>query len=124
METVSTKTLDLEFMMENGDTDTISLPDYLPDVTKEQIVAAADIVIAQNIFKPDGFAYQKLKGYEFIDKTRLGYRPVGEFRQCGYKFGRWYNMLWMEKHIGAHQSNQPRVKAFEEVWEELEAQYE
>ncbi|MBS6341963.1 MAG: DUF2922 domain-containing protein [Eubacterium limosum] len=69
METVSTKTLDLEFMMENGDTDTISLPDYLPDVTKEQIVAAADIVIAQNIFKPDGFAYQKLKGYEFIDKT-------------------------------------------------------
>ena len=56
--------------------------------------------------------------------TRLGYRPVGEFRHCGYKFGRWYNMLWMEKHIGAHQSNQPRVKAFEEVWKELEAQYE
>ncbi|ARD66681.1 DUF2922 domain-containing protein [Eubacterium limosum] len=69
METVNTKTLDLEFLMENGDTDTISLPDYLPDVTKEQIQAAADVVIAQNIFKPDGFAYQKLKSYEFIDKT-------------------------------------------------------
>ena len=40
METVNTKTLDLEFLMENGDTDTISLPDYLPDVTKEQIQAA------------------------------------------------------------------------------------
>ncbi|WP_195267217.1 DUF2922 domain-containing protein [Eubacterium sp. 1001713B170207_170306_E7] len=69
METVNTKTLDLEFMMENGDTDTISLPDYLPDVTKEQILAAAGIVIAQNIFKPDGFSYTRLAGYEFIDKT-------------------------------------------------------
>lgn len=33
---------------------------------------------------------------------RLGYRWVGEFRQVGYKFGRWYNMAWMEKHIGPH----------------------
>ena len=26
----------------------------------------------------------------------LGYRKVGEFHKCGYKFGRWYNMIWME----------------------------
>lgn len=69
METVNSKTLDLEFLMENGDTDTISLPDYLPDLTKEQIVSAADIVIAQNIFSPGGYSYQKLKSYEFVDKT-------------------------------------------------------
>lgn len=31
-----------------------------------------------------------------------GYRLVGEFYQCGYKFGRWYNMVWMEKVIGEH----------------------
>lgn len=30
---------------------------------------------------------------------RLGYTKVGEFHQCGYKFGRWYNMIWMEKLI-------------------------
>ena len=30
----------------------------------------------------------------------LGYRTVGEFHKCGYKFGRWYNMIWMEKLIG------------------------
>ena len=46
---------------------------------------------------------------------RLGYRFVGEFRQCGYKFHRWYNMVWMEKHIGCHLENQPPVKPFEEV---------
>ncbi len=32
----------------------------------------------------------------------LGYRMVGRFVQCGYKFGRWYDMVWMEKHIGPH----------------------
>lgn len=46
---------------------------------------------------------------------RLGFRKVGEFHQCGYKFGRWYNMTWMEKHIGKHVANQPPVKSFDEV---------
>ena len=32
----------------------------------------------------------------------LGFRMVGEFYKCGFKFGRWYNMAWMEKHIGEH----------------------
>lgn len=27
----------------------------------------------------------------------MGYTKVGEFHKCGYKFGRWYNMIWMEK---------------------------
>lgn len=32
----------------------------------------------------------------------LGYRMVGKFHNCGYKFGRWYHMIWMEKMIGGH----------------------
>ena len=32
----------------------------------------------------------------------MGYTKVGEFHKCGYKFGRWYNMIWMEKIIGGH----------------------
>ena len=32
----------------------------------------------------------------------LGYRTVGTFHQCGFKFGRWYSMIWMEKMIGEH----------------------
>jgi phosphinothricin acetyltransferase len=27
---------------------------------------------------------------------------VGRFYKCGYKFGRWYDMVWMEKLIGEH----------------------
>ena len=33
----------------------------------------------------------------------MGYTRVGEFHKCGYKFGRWYNMIWMEKIIGSHE---------------------
>ena len=25
----------------------------------------------------------------------LGFVKVGEFHKCGYKFGRWYNMIWI-----------------------------
>ena len=46
---------------------------------------------------------------------RCGYRFVGEFYDCGYKFGRWYNMAWMEKHIGAHTAQAAPVKPFAQV---------
>ena len=32
----------------------------------------------------------------------LGYKLVGSFHQCGYKFGTWYDMIWMEKMLGDH----------------------
>ena len=47
--------------------------------------------------------------------THLGYRMVGEFYQCGYKFDRWYNMVWMEKHIGTHSSNPAKMIWFSEL---------
>lgn len=34
--------------------------------------------------------------------AHLGYRLVGTFQKCGYKFDRWYDMVWMEKIIGIH----------------------
>lgn len=37
--------------------------------------------------------------------SHLGYTTVGRFHNCGYKFNRWYNMIWMEKIIGEHQKN-------------------
>lgn len=43
---------------------------------------------------------------------KLGYRMIGTFYQCGYKFNRWYHMVWMEKMIGEHEENQPPVADF------------
>ena len=42
----------------------------------------------------------------------MGYRMVGEFHKCGYKFGRWYNMAWMEKLLGEHGENPKEVIPF------------
>lgn len=32
----------------------------------------------------------------------MGYKTVGRCNKCGFKFGRWYDMLYMEKFIGTH----------------------
>ena len=55
--------------------------------------------------------------------ARLGYRLVGQFYKCGYKFGRWYDMIWMEKLIGEHKSPQLPVKTFDEVREIIREKY-
>ncbi len=54
---------------------------------------------------------------------KMGYHRVGEFHKCGYKFNRWYNMVWMEKHIGNHVENQPMVKKFVEIREQITEKY-
>lgn len=41
--------------------------------------------------------------------AHMGFVKVGEFHKCGYKFGRWYNMIWMEKIIGKHGDRQAKV---------------
>ncbi|NLL86937.1 MAG: GNAT family N-acetyltransferase [Syntrophomonadaceae bacterium] len=58
---------------------------------------------------------------EYLDKNsakfheHLGFTKVGEFHKCGYKFGRWYNMIWMEKIIGEHEAQQPKIKYYPEL---------
>lgn len=31
---------------------------------------------------------------------KIGYRHIGTFEHFGYKFGQWYNVIWMQKEIG------------------------
>lgn len=44
--------------------------------------------------------------------AHLGYRLVGTFKKCGYKYDRWYDMIWMEKLIGEHAKHQSYPKAY------------
>ncbi len=46
--------------------------------------------------------------------AHLGFVKAGEFHKCGYKFDRWYNMIWMEKIIGEHKEKQPLVTRYPE----------
>ena len=45
--------------------------------------------------------------------AHLGFVKTGEFHKCGYKFGRWYHMIWMEKIIGKHEDQQPPVRRYD-----------
>lgn len=47
--------------------------------------------------------------------THMGYRMVGRFEKCGYKFGRWYHMVWMEKHLSEHTKTPNPVVPFSQI---------
>lgn len=47
--------------------------------------------------------------------AHLGYELAGTFHRCGQKFGRWYDMVWMEKSIGTHQPHQAPIRPYPEV---------
>lgn len=55
--------------------------------------------------------------------TRMGYRLVGQFHKCGYKFGRWYDMVWMEKCLAPHPDKPLPVLPFGAVQREAEERY-
>ena len=46
---------------------------------------------------------------------RIGYRLVGTFPSCGYKFGRWFDMVWMEKTIAECKENLEPVVPFPQL---------
>ena len=47
--------------------------------------------------------------------AHLGFEKIGTFTACGYKFGRWYDMIWMEKIIGQHRAGQANIVPFTDV---------
>ncbi|WP_081674175.1 GNAT family N-acetyltransferase [Butyrivibrio sp. VCD2006] len=51
--------------------------------------------------------------------AHLGFTKIGAFFKCGYKFGRWYNMIWMEKLIGNHNHRTQRI----DIWKDDEYSY-
>ena len=74
----------------------------------EALEAAAAETGITNLYACIGVPSEDKEEDEYItyDSMRfhehMGYRLVGRFRKCGYKFGRWYDMVWMEKLIAAH----------------------
>lgn len=44
--------------------------------------------------------------------NRMGYETVGKMSDCGYKFGRWYHLLWMEKHIAPREAQMEAMVPF------------
>lgn len=81
------------------------LHNALEDALRSQGILNMNACIA---YPPEEDEYLDKNSVEF--HTHMGYRLVGEFYKCGYKFHRWYNMVWMEKLIGNHLSDQKPLK--------------
>ena len=70
--------------------------------------ALENVARAQNIWNLNACIGYPREEDEYLNRNsaqfhaHLGYRMVGEFHRCGYKFGRWYDMVWMEKLLGEH----------------------
>ena len=68
----------------------------------------------QNIINVNAcITYPNQKSEEFHKK--FGYKTVAHFTKCGYKFGKWKDMIWMEKFIGEHEDNPKDIIPFPNI---------
>lgn len=83
-------------------------------IGKELYLALEHILRRQNILNLNAcIAYTSAKDTH-LDNTsiefhqHLGYSKAAHFTSCGYKFGIWYDIIWMEKMLGEHLSQPPQ----------------
>ncbi len=94
-------------------------------IGKRLYYALEDILKKQGILNMEACIAVAETEDEYLDNNsehfheHLGYRLVGGFKKCGYKFGRWYDMVWMEKLIGEHRAEQPPIRLFGDVLDEI-----
>ena len=50
---------------------------------------------------------------------RMGFTPVGTFHNAGCKFGRWYDLTWLEKQIGEYEHNPRHPQNVHEIMDEV-----
>ncbi len=79
-------------------------------------VALENCLKKQNVLNLNAcIAYPNPDSIAFHEKH--GYRTVGHFTKCGYKFGTWYDMIWMEKMLGEHRDEQPAFVPLDKIEE-------
>lgn len=70
--------------------------------------ALEEILMKQNILNLNACIACTSVADKYLNNTsiyfheHLGYKKVGHFSKCGYKFETWYDVIWMEKTIGEH----------------------
>lgn len=66
-----------------------------------------DTLRKQNILNVNACIAYPNPGSETFHES-LGYKTVAHFTKCGYKMGKWHDMIWMEKMLGEH-PNEPEA---------------
>ena len=81
------------------------LYDRLEEILKKQGILNVNACIGYPQIEDEYLTQDSVRFHE-----KLGYSMVGTFHKCGYKFGRWYDMVWMEKHLSPHESGPWPIK--------------
>ena len=90
-------------------------------IGKRLYLALEEISRAQNIYNLNAcIGYpeaedEHLTMNSILFHEHMGYRFVGRFHKCGYKFGTWYDMAWMEKVLTQHPKTPQPVVWFPEI---------
>lgn len=82
----------------------------LEDILKAQGFMLLYACIAASSVEDETLTHASIRFHE-----REGYRLAGTFPRCGFKFGRWYDMVWMEKRLQKPVSPPPPLRPFAEV---------
>ncbi|MCD8084694.1 MAG: N-acetyltransferase family protein [Clostridiales bacterium] len=82
----------------------------LEEISRAQNIRNMNACIGYPAVEDEHLTMASVRFHEHME-----YRMVGEFHQCGYKFGRWYHMVWMEKLIAGHPSDPAPVLPFPEL---------
>lgn len=95
-------------------------------IGKKLYLALEKALKAQHITNLNACISSPIENDEYLDTNsidyhhHLGYQMVGKFHQCGYKFNRWYDMIWMEKFIGEHLENQLPIIEFNKIKDQID----
>lgn len=54
---------------------------------------------------------------------RMGFTPVGTFHHAGCKFGRWYDLTWLEKAIGEYEGEPEHPQSIADVRRQFEEEF-
>jgi phosphinothricin acetyltransferase len=73
------------------------LHEALEQALKAQGILNMEAAIAYIEEEDEYLTHDSIRFHEW-----MGYKKVAHFHQCGRKFGRWYDVVWMEKIIGDH----------------------
>ncbi|WP_026652269.1 GNAT family N-acetyltransferase [Butyrivibrio proteoclasticus] len=84
-----------------------ALYDALEESLKNMGILNANACIA---FLGEGKTDEHLTDDSFYFHDKRGYKLVGTFHDSGFKFGTWYDMIWMEKMLGEHSNTPEKVQ--------------
>lgn len=83
------------------------LYEKLEEILKSQSITNVNACIAYTEHEDEHLHNDSVRFHE-----KLGYKTVGIFHKCAYKFDKWYDMVWMEKFIAPHNSKPKNIILF------------